>query len=167
VAIGVAPVDAAKRPYLIPGRSAELTVDGQSVGYLGELHPLVAKAFDMSGATAAEFDIDALARSLPEAATYEPISSFPPAREDIAVVVPRDVPAEDILNVVREAAGDLLVDARVFDVYEGEQVGEGKKSLAIRLTYSAPDRTLTDDETATARAAITEKLAKVGGSLRA
>jgi phenylalanyl-tRNA synthetase beta chain len=77
------------------------------------------------------------------------------------------VPAEEVLSLVRASGGKLLTGATVFDVYEGEQVGEGNKSLAIRLTYSAPDRTLTDEETAKARASITEKLAEIGGALRA
>ncbi|MGH2905271.1 MAG: phenylalanine--tRNA ligase subunit beta [Solirubrobacterales bacterium] len=154
------------RPYLIPGRSASLSIDGKPVGYLGELHPTVLKQFDLDAGVAAELDVDVIAAALPQTITYEQISSFPPAREDIAVVVDRGVSAEIVLDAVCASGGKLLKEASVFDVFEGEQVGEGNKSLAIRLTYSAPDRTLTDDETAKAREAITQKLAEIGGSLR-
>ncbi len=136
------------------------------LGWLGELHPLVAKRFDLPDTVVGELNLQALAALLPEPVTYEPISAFPPAREDTAVVVESTCTADEVLGVVREAGGKLLSDAGVFDVYEGEQVGGGRKSLAVRLTYSAPDRTLTDDEVAAARAKITERLESIGGALR-
>ena len=87
-------------------------------------------------------------------------------RQDIAVVAPAAVEAAAIRAVVLEAGGELLEAAEVFDVYEGEQVGEGNRSLALRLEFRAPDRTLTDDEVAAPRAAIEEALGRIGGSLR-
>ncbi len=166
VSIGFAPVDAAARPYLIPGRSAELLIGDDSIGYLGELHPTVAKQHDVPSAVAVELNLGLVAEELPSAVTYEAISTFPPAREDIAVVVDSNVPAADVVDVVHASGGRMLKEATVFDVFEGEQVGEGKKSLAIRLTYSAPDRTLTDKDTEKARASITKKLEEIGGALR-
>lgn len=166
VSIEFAPVDAATRPYLIPGRAAELLIGDESVGYLGEVHPTVTKRNDVASAVAAELNLGLIAGALPSAVTYEAISTFPPAREDIAVVVDSDVPAADVVAVVHASGGKTLKDATVFDVFEGEQVGEGKKSLAIRLTYSAPDRTLTDKDTEKARASITKKLEEIGGALR-
>ncbi|MBI4898567.1 MAG: phenylalanine--tRNA ligase subunit beta [Actinobacteria bacterium] len=160
------PIDATHHTYLIPGRAAEVLVGDVSLGWLGELHPLVAKRFDLPDTVVGELNLQALSALLPEPVTYEPISTFPPAREDIAVVVEAERTADEVLGVVREAGGKLLSGAGVFDVYEGEQVGEGRKSLAIRLTYSAPDRTLTDDEVAAARAKITERLESIGGLLR-
>ncbi len=166
VEIVYAPVDAADHPYLIPGRAAQLSADGVEIGYLGEVHPLVAKAHDLQSAVAAEINLDLLAGALPDPVTFEAFSSFPPAREDIAVVVPTTVSAGEVVDAVEQSAGKYLVDATVFDVFEGEQVGEGKKSLAVRLTYSAPDRTLTDKETEKARKSITRKLEEIGGALR-
>jgi phenylalanyl-tRNA synthetase beta chain len=94
------------------------------------------------------------------------VTSFPAVHEDIAVVVDRSVPAENVRETILSAGGELLHSARIFDVYEGEQVGEGHRSLALRLTYRAPDRTLTDAEVAERRQAIKEALAGIGGSLR-
>lgn len=159
-------IDAEAHPYVIPGRAARLTVGEAELGWIGELHPLVAKQFDLPETVVAELSLQALAAQLPEPVTYEQISTFPPAREDIAIVVDAGRLASDVLEVVRGAAGALLTGAEVFDVYEGEQVGEGKKSLAVRLTYSAPDRTLTDDEVTAARAKITQQLESIGGALR-
>lgn len=166
VVISFGPVDAAARPYLIPGRAAELLIDEMPIGYLGEVHPTVAKSHDVTAVVAAELNLGLVADALPSAVTYEPISTFPPAREDIAVVVDSDVAAADVIAAVHASGGKSLKQATVFDVFEGEQVGEGKKSLAIRLTYSAPDRTLTDKDTEKARASITKKLAEIGGALR-
>ena len=166
VEIAYAALDAAARPFVIPGRAAELSVDGESIGWLGEVHPTVAKAHDLKGAVAAELDLGAIAAALPAPITYESFSTFPPAREDIAIVVAKDVAADAVLSAVRSGAGKYLTHAEVFDVFEGEQVGEGNKSLAVRLTYSAPDRTLTDKETEKARRGVTQKIEEIGGSLR-
>ena len=95
------------------------------------------------------------------------MTSFPAVLQDIAVIVPDDVPAARLAEVVRAGAGDLLADLRVFDLYHGEQVGEGNKSLALRLEFRSPDRTLTDEEVAERRAAIEKELESIGGRLRA
>lgn len=166
VEIGFTAIHVADHPYLIPGRAATLVADGLEIGYLGELHPLVARAHDIPSGVAAELNLDLLAGALPDPTMFASFSSFPPAREDIAVVVPQSVSAADVVTAVEESGGKYLQDAEVFDVFEGEQVGEGNKSLAIRLTYSAPDRTLTDKETEKARKSITRKLEEIGGALR-
>jgi phenylalanyl-tRNA synthetase beta chain len=166
VPIGFEQIDAEAHPYLIPGRSAKLTADGLPIGYLGELHPLVAKEYDLTAATAAELNLDLVAGALPDPVTFEGFTSFPPSREDIAVVVPQAVDAAEVIAAVESSGGKYLQGASIFDVFEGEQVGEGKKSLAIRLTYAAPDRTLTDKETEKARKSITAKLEEIGGALR-
>ncbi len=166
VEIGFAPLDGEAHPYLIPGRSAQLIADGLPIGYIGELHPLVAKEYDLTAATAAELNLDLVAGALPDPVTFESFTSFPPSREDIAVVVPQTVDAAEVIAAVESSGGKYLQGASIFDVFEGEQVGEGKKSLAIRLTYAAPDRTLTDKETEKARKSITAKLEEIGGALR-
>jgi phenylalanyl-tRNA synthetase beta chain len=158
------------RPFLHPGRAATIVgPDGQELGWLGELHPLVLREWELAGpVAAAELDVDALT-SLTEGqvATYRDVTTFPAVLQDIAVVVAEDVAAAEVEEAVRAGGGELLGSMRVFDLYRGEQVGEGNKSLALRLEFRAPDRTLTDEEVAERRAAIERELQRVGGRLRA
>jgi phenylalanyl-tRNA synthetase beta chain len=98
--------------------------------------------------------------------TYEDVISYPAVHQDIAVVVDEAVPAAGIRSAVLDAGGELLRSAEVFDLYRGEQVGEGRKSLALRLTFRAADRTLTDEEVAERRRAIEAAVQKIGGSIR-
>ena len=91
---------------------------------------------------------------------YQDVTSFPAVLQDIAVVVPDDAPAAAVVDAVRDGGGELLASVELFDVYSGEQVGEGQKSLALRLSFQAPDRTLTDEEVAERRAAIEAALAR-------
>ena len=156
-------------PFLHPGRAASIFAgDGSELGWLGELHPLVSRAWELEGPVAAfELDADALLDLAPEASTYSDVTSFPAVLQDIAVIVPEDVPAARLAEVVRAGGGELLASLRVFDLYHGEQVGEGDKSLALRLEFRAPDRTLTDEEVAERRAAIERELESIGGRLRA
>jgi phenylalanyl-tRNA synthetase beta chain len=137
-----------------PGRCAELFVGETSVGHAGELHPKVCRAFGVPPRTGvAELDLDAL---LARAVTVRPapeFSAYPVAKEDVALVVDADLPSADLAATLREGAGELCESVRLFDVYTGPQVGEGKKSLAFALRFRAPDRTLTEKETAAARAA--------------
>jgi phenylalanyl-tRNA synthetase beta chain len=156
-------------PFLHPGRAASIVAgDGVELGWLGELHPLVLREWELDGPVAAfELDVDALLELAPEASTYSDVTSFPAVLQDIAVIVPEDVPAARLAEVVRAGGGELLVSLRIFDLYHGEQVGEGNKSLALRLEFRAPDRTLTDEEVAERRAAIERELESIGGRLRA
>jgi phenylalanyl-tRNA synthetase beta chain len=163
-------VEPGDRPYLHPGRAATILAgDDQKVGWIGELHPLVARAWDLDQAVAVfEVDADLLAELDPGPARAEDLTTFPALLQDIAVVVGDDIPAVDVERLVRIAGGDLLRSARVFDVYRGEQVGEGDKSLALRLEFRADDRTLTEADVAERRAAIEQKLQEqIGGRLRA
>ena len=158
----------AAEPFLHPGRSASIIVAGAPVGWIGEVHPLVASQWDLRDTVAAfELDLDAVPE--PATALYHEVSGFPDVREDIAVVVPEHVTAAQLLALVRHAGGRLLADAEVFDVYrDAERLGEGNVSLALRLTYRAGDRTLTDEEVAERRDAIAEAVAeKLGGRIRA
>ncbi len=154
-------------PFLHPGRAAVVHAGVVELGWIGELHPLIARAWDLDRGAAFELDFDALAAAAPPVEQFDDVTSFPAVLQDIAVVAPADVEAAAIRATVLEAGGGLLTGAEVFDVYEGEQVGEGNRSLALRLEFRAPDRTLTDDEVAAPRAAIEAALSRVGASLRA
>ena len=163
-------VEEGGRPFLHPGRSAVLVSgDGAELGWIGEVHPLVLREWELSGtAVAFELEVDVLHElTQGSIATYSDVTSFPAVLQDIAVIVPEDVPAARLEEVVRAGAGDLLAAVRVFDLYHGEQVGEGNKSLALRLEFRAPDRTLTDEEVAERRVAIERELESIGGHLRA
>ena len=160
-------VEPAAQPFLHPGRSARVLVNAAEVGWIGELHPLVAREWDLEGAAVFELDADLLAE-LTEGvvSAYEDVTSFPAVLQDIAVVVTTDVSAATVEAAVRKGGGELLTAVGVFDVYEGEQVGEGKRSLALRLEFRAPDRTLTEDEVVERRAAIESALGEIGGRIR-
>jgi phenylalanyl-tRNA synthetase beta chain len=162
-------VEAGEEPFLHPGRAARVLAGGVPVGWLGELHPTVAAEWDLGTLTVAGFELDLDALPEPGTARFVDVTSFPAVREDIAVVLGDGVSAERVLAVVRAAAGGLLAGAEVFDVYRSaERLGEGKVSLALRLTYRAGDRTLTDEEVAARRAAIAGALeAELGGVIRA
>ncbi len=158
-----------ERPFLHPGRSATvLAGDERKVGWIGELHPLVTRSWDLeSGVAAFEIDFDLLTEVVPEERRFQPLSPFPAVVQDIAVVVDDDVLAAAVEQAVAQGGGDLLERVTLFDEYRGEQIGEGKKSLALRLEFRAPDRTLTDEEVAERRAAIERELDELGGRLRA
>jgi phenylalanyl-tRNA synthetase beta chain len=156
-------------PFLHPGRAASVMAGERKLGWVGELHPRVAAAWDLDRTAAGfEIDIDAVVE-LTEGVTptYRDVTSFPAVLQDIAVVVGEDVAAASVVDAVRAAGGDLLESVEIFDVYRGEQVGGDEKSLALRLAFRAPDRTLTDAEVAERRAAIETALGEIGGRLRA
>ncbi len=114
------------------------------IGWVGDVHPLVAGQWDLAGVGAFELDLDAVIAAAQTVPRYEDLTSFPELREDIAIVVDSGVPAATVLATVRAAGGKLLARAEVFDVYRGEQIAAGRTSLAIALTFRAKDRTLTD-----------------------
>jgi phenylalanyl-tRNA synthetase beta chain len=155
-------------PFLHPGRAAEILIGGHEAGWMGELHPGVARSFGLAGAPAAlELDLGLALDAAVEETTYEDLITYPAVFEDIAVVVDEVVEAQTVADTVRAAAGKELRSVRVFDLYRGEQIGEGKKSLALRLEFRADDRTLTDEEVAAQRTKIRDALARqTGGMLR-
>jgi phenylalanyl-tRNA synthetase beta chain len=167
--LGVEPAFApAEEPLLHPGRSAVVSVGEATIGWLGEVHPLVCRTWDLDAAVAFELDLAPLL----DAATvgeesYEDVTTFPAVYQDLAVVVPAETPAAEVRAAVMAGGGDLLRAAEVFDLYEGEQLGENRKSLALNLEFRADDRTLTDEEVTERREAIKAKLDEIGGSLRA
>jgi phenylalanyl-tRNA synthetase beta chain len=153
-----------------PPAEAASGVDGSGlveVGWIGELHPLVAREWDLDGGAAFELDVDLVAELTDGVlATYEDVTSFPAVLQDLAVVTPSEVSAATVEATVADAGGELLASTGVFDVYEGEQVGEGKRSLALRLEFRAVDRTLTEDEVVERRKAIEAALGEIGGQIR-
>jgi phenylalanyl-tRNA synthetase beta chain len=157
-----------EEPFLHPGRSATVSVGGIAAGWIGELHPLVCRTWDIEAAVGFEVDLATLVAAAPAGEeTYKDVTTFPAVYQDLAVVIPIDLPAAELRQAIQSGGGDLLQAADVFDLYEGEQVGEARKSLALRLEFRAPDRTLTEDEVSKQRTAIEDALGKIGGSLRA
>ena len=162
-------VESGERPFLHPGRTATvLASDERKLGWIGELHPSVARAWDLEDTVAAfELDADLIAELAPGPMAYQDVTSFPAVYQDLAVVVDEDLPAGEVEAKVREAGGDLLDAVELFDVYRGEQIGKGRKSLALRLEFRSPSRTLTDADVASVRSSIEAALADIGGGLRA
>jgi phenylalanyl-tRNA synthetase beta chain len=149
----------ATEPFLHPGKAARTRE-----GWFGELHP--ARLEGLWGAF--ELDLDALAETSPLAVVFEEVSPYPEVRQDLAFAVDDSVPAAELLVAIRQAGGPVLREVQVFDEYRGEQVGAGKRSLAFRVAFGSPERTLTDEEVAPVRAAIVEALAeRFGAVLRA
>lgn len=151
-----------------PGRVAELVVDGQLVGYAGELLPKLVEDWELPARTSAlELNLDAIIAAAPDVVEAQPVASYPATFQDVALVVDHEVVAGQVERTLRAAAGDLLEDIGLFDVYTGAGIDEGKKSLAFNLRFRAADRTLTADEASEARlAAISAAEAEHGAMLR-
>ncbi len=159
--------EAADEPFLHPGRSAGVVVEGEVAGWIGEAHPLVCRQWDIEAAVAFEVELAALVGAASAGTeVFADIAAFPAVHQDLAVVIPAEVSAAEVRAAVLTGGGELLRSAEIFDLYESEQVGEGRKSLALRLEFHAEDRTLTDEEVAGLRASIEAELGKIGGSLR-
>ena len=150
-----------------PGRCAELVVGDVVVGHAGELHPRVCAAFGLPArSVAAEADLDVLMQHAIDLRPAPSFSTYPVAKEDVALVVADSVTVAEVEAALRDGAGDLLESIRLFDVYTGEQVGAGKKSLAFALRFRAPDRTLTEEETSAARDAAVAVAAERTGAVQ-
>ncbi|MGI8557037.1 MAG: phenylalanine--tRNA ligase subunit beta [Solirubrobacteraceae bacterium] len=155
--------------FLHPGASAAVLVAGERIGVIGEVHPLVAARWSLDGEPVVFWAIDMakLAGATPALRHYTEITAYPSVHEDIALVLADEVPAQRVLDCVHTAGGTLLEQARVFDVFHGEQIGSGRKSLALHLEFRAADRTLTDEDVQQARAAILAAASEqLGGELR-
>ncbi len=158
-----------KHPAFHPGRCAQVSVGDDVVGVMGELHPLVREPFDLPAqpVCALEFDLDRLLAAWGAPRRMASISVHPPVYEDLAVVVDEGLPAVRVRDLIAQTGSSLVRSVVLFDVYRGEQVGAGKKSLAYRLTYQADDRTLTDREVAKLRGKIIRRLEReLGATLR-
>ncbi|GGJ06309.1 phenylalanine--tRNA ligase beta subunit [Alicyclobacillus cellulosilyticus] len=155
-----------ERPYLHPGRTAEVWIQDCAVGVVGELHPETAARWELAGAVYAEFHLDAVTPLVQERWRVAPLPKHPAVRRDLAVLVARAVHAGDLLRLAQAAcAGSgLLEDAFIFDVYEGQGIPAGEKSVAMGFVFRAPDRTLTDAEVDAEVARILARLAEDAGA---
>jgi len=157
-------------PSLHPGRAAEIVVKGEPVGVLGEVHPLVAEHYGIERhhrVVTAEIDLSALLALGLEPISVHPVSRFQPIEQDFAIVVDEAVPAALVTEAVRLGAGPLATNVRLFDVYRGPAIPAGKKSLAFRVTFSALDQPLSDEQLASIRETIARVVhERVGGALR-
>ena len=156
-------------PTFHPGKCSRVLIEGQFVGEFGELNPLVKERYTLLDAPVlvAELRLEEILARVPKLIAIKSILNFPPVLEDLAIVVAETVPAQALVNVMRKVGKDLLVDVRLFDVYRGQQIAEGRKSLAYALVYQAADRTLTDEEVAQLRNQILDQLhEELGAVLR-
>ena len=156
-------------PSFHPGKSARIESDGQVLGYLGEVHPQVVGNYGLPDKPlpAALLDVAALQEAVIGLYDVSPIYDQPPVLEDLALVVDEEVPAGDVEALIKQTGGNILREVRLFDLYRGEQLGEGKKSLAYSLVYQHPEKTLTDKEVLAIRNKIVKRLEKeVGAQLR-
>ena len=142
-------------PLLHPGKTGRLPQ-----GWVGEVHPAFGR-----GWAAFELDLGDLVSAMPEKVLYEDVITFPSVLQDLAFAVDEDVPAAVLADAIRETGGALLREVRVFDEYRGEQIDAGKRSLAFRVAFGSPERTLTDEEVAPVRAAIVEALGQQFGAV--
>jgi phenylalanyl-tRNA synthetase beta chain len=155
-------------PYLEDGRAATVVVQGTPVGIMGELHPDVQKAFDLPASVfVAELSLDALEALPGRVVRYRPLARHPGVQRDLAVVVGADVPAAGVTRAIEAIRPPWLRRVALFDVYQGAQVGPGRRSLAYSLLYQADDRTLTDAEVNRVHAEVVERLrADLGAEVR-
>jgi phenylalanyl-tRNA synthetase beta chain len=143
--------------FLHPGRAAEVVSGDVRLGFVGELHPLVAREWDLAGGAAFALDLGKVAALAPEVPEYRDVTTFPPVRQDLSLVVGGRSAAE-VVAAVRGAGGGLLRDVEVFDRFERD----GEVSLALHLTFAAADRTLTDADVTRVREKIVAKLGEIG-----
>lgn len=150
-----------------PGRTAEVLFNGEIIGFVGQVHPTVQKDLDIKVTYVFELSFKALAEAEIAPISYEMIPRFPSTTRDIALVVDKDTKAGDIQSIIVEAGGSLLKEVSVFDLYEGEKMEPGKKSIAYSLKYFDPERTLTDEDITKAHDQVLEAVKeKAGAELR-
>jgi phenylalanyl-tRNA synthetase beta chain len=159
----------AEYPSFHPGKCARILLGENQIGVMGELHPQVVERYDLpeTPLLAAEILMAPITEAVPARYAVSAIPSQPPVLEDIALIVDESLPAAQVEGLIRQTGGRTLSDVRLFDVYRGEQIGEGKKSLAYSLTYQDPKRTLTDKEVAKIRNRIVQRVEQeLGAKLR-
>ncbi|WP_216828880.1 phenylalanine--tRNA ligase subunit beta [Alkalihalobacterium elongatum] len=158
----------AKKPGLHPGRTASIMLDGTEVGFIGQIHPTLQKDLDLNETYVFQMDLEQLLTYEQEDVVYEPIPRFPSISRDIALVVDETVQAGKVQQVIVTAGGQLLKNVQLFDLYQGEHLEAGKKSLAFSLTYFDPERTLTDEEVSQVHQKVLDHLkTEIGAELRA
>jgi phenylalanyl-tRNA synthetase beta chain len=149
-----------EHPIFHPGKCATVHCDDIEVGILGEIHPKTMEKYGLleNAVYIADFNLDILLKTISQTFRSKPVSAYPPVLEDLAIIVSEEMPSTDVEAVIRNAGGDLLTDIALFDVFKGEQIGSGKKSLAYNLTFQAFDRTLTDKNVEKTREKIIQAL---------
>ncbi|MDY6912698.1 MAG: phenylalanine--tRNA ligase subunit beta, partial [Chloroflexota bacterium] len=157
--------EVAEDVLLLPGRTAGVLIEGQSVGVIGELHPDVAADFDISSEPVClfEIEVDKLLAAVERLRTFQAIPRYPSTDRDIALIVDADLPAQKLQNIIRSFP--QVIESTIFDVYQGKQVPEGKKSLAFALRYQSMDRTLTDEEVDKIQWKMLTRLQKEAGAV--
>ena len=151
---------------LHPGRTAIVSLNGEDIGFIGELHPTLAAENDLKRTYVFELNYDAIMKVSVGYINYEPIPRFPGVTRDIALEVDHEVPASNLISIIHNNGEDILDDTLVFDVYEGEHLEEGKKSVAIRLNYLDTENTLTDERVSAVNDKILEALQQQGATIR-
>ncbi|WP_053218968.1 phenylalanine--tRNA ligase subunit beta [Virgibacillus senegalensis] len=151
----------AKIPGMHPGRTAQVHIGEQSIGFIGQLHPSLQQSYDLKDSYVFDLDLEALLDHANSEPTFSKIPRFPSVSRDIALVVDQEKPAGDIKTTIKEQGGSLLKDVQVFDVYQGEHLPAGKKSIAFSLFYQDPERTLKDEEVEASYQAILSAVEKV------
>ncbi|HHA6947825.1 TPA: phenylalanine--tRNA ligase subunit beta [Staphylococcus aureus] len=151
---------------LHPGRTAEILLENKVVGFIGELHPILAADNDLKRTFVFELNFDALMAVSVGYINYQPIPRFPGMSRDIALEVDQNIPAADLLSTIHAHGGNILKDTLVFDVYQGEHLEKGKKSIAIRLNYLDTEETLTDERVSKVQAEIEAALIEQGAVIR-
>ena len=156
-----------EKPFLHPGRQAKVTYEGKEIGYLGEVHPEVCDAYSIgTRAYIAVIDIPSVLEFATFDRKYKGIAKFPAVSRDLSMVVPKEVSAGQIEDMIRQRGGKIMESCELFDIYEGDQVKEGCKSIAYSITFRADDRTLTDDDITGAMKKILNGLESLGIELR-
>ena len=145
---------------LHPGRAADIFLDGEKIGFLGQVHPAVAKAYDVPETYVAELNLAALLTAEVAPLVYQNVSKFPSVSRDIAMLVAEKISNQEITAVIAKAAGKFLTDVKLFDVYQGANIESGQKSMAYSLTFVNPEATLTDDEINRGMEKVTKALAE-------
>ena len=157
----------AKDPSYHPGRTAEVLINNEALGIIGEVHPDVLENYSIGARVyAGELDFGLLMEKADDTVTYSPLPRYPSVNRDMALLVDKDVPAVTIERVIREAGGDLVKDIRLFDIYTGAQIPEGKKSIAYSLTLRSSEKTLTEQEASEVLERILEQLHNQIGAIR-
>lgn len=157
---------AAKIEGLHPGRTALVSLNGKEIGFIGELHPSVAADNDLKRTYVFELNYEEMMKVSVGYINYQPIPKYPGVLRDIALEVNHDVPASELISTIHDNGADILQDTQVFDVYEGEHLEEGKKSVAIRLNYLDTENTLTDERVSKVHDQIIEALKEKGATIR-
>ena len=156
-----------EKTFLHPGRQAKVTYEGKEIGYLGEVHPEVCDAYSIgTRAYIAVIDIPSVLEFATFDRKYKGIAKFPAVSRDLSMVVPKAVSAGQIEDMIRQRGGKIMESCELFDIYEGDQVKEGCKSIAYSITFRADDRTLTDDDITGAMKKILNGLESLGIELR-